>query len=69
MECYNDPSIKKAINREIFHSFEVLYKEIIGTYETHLKECESRKEMVPSDIKMELARYQRELALIIKEMP
>jgi hypothetical protein len=69
VECYNDPSIKKAINKEIIHGFEVLYKEIISAYEGHIRDHESRKELVHSDVKMDLARYQRELALLSKEMP
>jgi len=69
VECYNDPSIKKAISKELFHSLDVLYKEIIKTYDTQIKGVESRKELVHSDMKMELARYQRELALLQKEMP
>ncbi len=69
VQCYNDPSIKKAITKELFHAFDVVYKEIIRTYESRIKDLESRKELVHSDMKIDLAHYQRELALLQKEMP
>jgi hypothetical protein len=67
IECYNTPSIKKAMDKELSHGFGTLYREIIRNIENFINDSESHKEVVHSNIREDLARYQRELALLNKE--